>query len=85
MHWLTRGAVAVLLILAVMLPHESMAQRAAGDGLFDGDPIVFEYTMDTPGGSEAIYRCTGGSRQQCSATQDGCTAGGESKYGFYAS
>lgn len=51
---------------------------AAGGGPFDGEPIVFEYTMDTPGGSEAIYRCPGGSRQQCSETQDGCTAGGQS-------
>lgn len=51
---------------------------AAGGGPFDGGFILFEYTTDTPGGPEAIYRCPAGSRQSCGAPQDGCMSGGKS-------
>lgn len=55
---------------------EMTGSWALGGGPFDTQPIVFEYTMDTPAGAEAIYRCPEGSRQQCGATKDGCVAAG---------
>ena len=57
---------------------EMTSSWALGGGPFDDEPIMFEYSMDKPAGAEAVYSCPKGSRQQCSADPDGCTAGGES-------
>jgi len=51
---------------------------AAGGGPYEGEPIRFQYTMDKPGGPEAIYGCPDGARRQCTAGQGGCLAGSES-------
>jgi len=56
---------------------EKTSTWALGGGPYDGDPIRFEYTMDNPGGAEAVYSCPKGARQQCSADHHGCIAGGE--------
>lgn len=50
---------------------------ALGGGPFDGEPIKFEYTTETPGGPNAIYRCPEGARQDCTPGRDGCRAGGK--------
>lgn len=54
---------------------EMAGSWAIGGGPYDGDPIKFEYTMDIPGGAEAVYRCPQGARQECTPTLDGCRAG----------
>jgi hypothetical protein len=51
---------------------------AAGGGPYEGDPITFQYTMETPGGPEAIYRCPAGAGQQCSAGVGSCLTGSKS-------
>lgn len=51
---------------------------AAGSGPVDADPIGFQYTMDTPDGPEAFYRCPAGARQQCTAGRAACLSGDES-------
>jgi len=56
---------------------EMAGSWAIGGGPFDGEPIQFEYTMDAPGGAEAIYRCPEGARQDCTPTRDGCRANGK--------
>jgi len=57
---------------------ETTGSWALGGGPYDDAPIIFEYSMDIPAGPEAVYSCPKGSRQQCAAGPDGCTAGGES-------
>jgi len=51
---------------------------AAGGGPFEGDPIQFQYTMDTPDGPEAFYRCPEGARLRCAAQGGECLAGNKS-------
>jgi len=51
---------------------------ASGGGPYDGPPIVFEYTLDTPGANEAAYRCPEGARRTCGDSAGRClTADGE--------
>jgi len=59
-------------------PIEQAASWAAGGGPFEGEPILFEYTKDQPGGPEAFYRCPEQAQLQCSEGQAVCLAGGAS-------
>jgi hypothetical protein len=47
---------------------------AGGGGPFDGPPIVFEYTRDTPNGLEPAFRCPEGTQLQCSGGKGQCMA-----------
>ncbi len=51
---------------------ETAGSWAAGGGPFDGDPIVFEYTRQSPGAPEAAYRCPEGARRECSGAAGRC-------------
>lgn len=51
---------------------------AAGGGPFDGPPIFFEYTRETPNGLEPAYRCPDGAELQCNGGKGQCLAGGSS-------
>lgn len=47
---------------------------AVGGGPFDGPPIIFEYTRDTPDGFDAAFRCPDGSTLQCTSGKGRCLA-----------
>lgn len=49
---------------------------AGGGGPFDGPPILFEYTRDTPNAPEPAFRCPDGSQLQCSGGKGQCLAAG---------
>lgn len=51
---------------------------AAGAGPYEGDPISFEYTRDTPDGPDAFYRCPRGAQLQCAQGLGRCLAGEQS-------
>lgn len=57
-------------------PVEQAASWAAGGGPFEGEPILFEYTVDRPGGPEAYYRCPPGAVQQCGDPKTVCQLDG---------
>lgn len=50
---------------------------ATGNGPYDGDPIVFEYTTDGPGLPEPAYRCPEGSSRACADGAGRCVADGD--------
>ncbi len=45
---------------------------AAGGGPYQGDAIIFDYSMDRPGGAEAVYVCPEGAERQCADGQGLC-------------
>lgn len=45
---------------------------AAGGGPFDGPPIIFEYTRDTPNSLEPAFRCSEGAQLQCNGGKGQC-------------
>jgi hypothetical protein len=47
---------------------------AAGGGPFDGPPILFEYTRDTPIGHDPAFRCPDGAKLQCNGNKGKCIA-----------
>lgn len=49
---------------------------AAGGGPFDGPPILFEYTRDTPNGYDPAFRCPDGAQLQCTGGKGQCLAAG---------
>lgn len=48
----------------------------AGNGPFDGPPILFEYTRERPDGLEVAVRCPEGSQLQCDGVKGQCVASG---------
>ena len=55
---------------------ENATAWAAGGGPFDGPPIIFEYTKETPNGLEPAFRCPEGAQMQCSGAKGQCLASG---------
>ena len=53
----------------------STTSWAAGGGPFDGPPIFFEYTKDSPNGFETAYRCPEGAKLQCNNGKGQCLSG----------
>ena len=57
---------------------EMATSWAMGGPPHDGDPILFEYTKDSPAGPAATYVCPDGAERQCTAGQGRCLADGRS-------
>lgn len=66
-------------------PVEQAASWAAGGGPFEGEPILFEYTLDRPGGAEAFYSCPPGAVLQCGDAKSVCQVDGKAVDPVFAS
>ncbi len=55
---------------------QSTTSWAGGGGPFDGPPILFEYTRETPNGLEPAYRCPDGAQLHCNGAKGQCVGAG---------
>lgn len=53
---------------------ENAVSWSVGGGPYDGPPIFFEYTHESPGSPEPAFRCPDGSQMQCSRGKGRCVA-----------
>ncbi|HKJ17996.1 MAG TPA: hypothetical protein VJ984_11635 [Xanthomonadales bacterium] len=55
---------------------ENAISWSTGGGPYDGPPIFFEYTRESPNAPEPAFRCPDGAKMQCSRGKGSCLAAG---------